>query len=515
MLLTVTSLLERPDLELHVLAGRDGLDREVRWAHVIELANPVPWLRGGELVLTIGIGVPGDEDGQRAYVRGLAERGCAGLGFAQGEIMDELPAPVLEEADAQELPVLAAFGNTPFMAIIEAVANWHADQRSRHERMALGAQDAMARAALRTGYEGVLRELARGTGGDVVLLGSSGQVRAAVPSEPNEWHERVRAAVQRRPRGAMGLTDEVGDIHVQSVGVSGAPSGWLAVRCPRPEPAHVRLLANHAAALAGVGIDRVRAARAEAHRYRAAIFSAALDAGNDGGRGGWDEVERTCPLPTSPFEILLIRSVEPGAPRSDSAHMVLPVLDALAEVLDQAMTERVIVCPRESGVLVVLPGRDESVGRHVCDHLRTVKRYRVAAGAARARGRAELPAAVTRACNTTVESGYRNADDIGAWPLLREAMEPDAVEQFTSTVLDRVDDGGTDRSGTPSQVACLRAFLDSGANLEAAARSLGIHRNTLRSRLRSAQRLSGRSLDDPRSRLELWLAVTLASERTR
>ena len=39
-----------------VIAGGEGLDRELRWAHVIEMADPSDLLKGGELVLTTGIG---------------------------------------------------------------------------------------------------------------------------------------------------------------------------------------------------------------------------------------------------------------------------------------------------------------------------------------------------------------------------------------------------------------------------------------------------------------------------
>jgi purine catabolism regulator len=48
-------LVRRQDLRLKVLAGRSSLDREVVWAHSIELTDPAPWLNGGELVLTTGL----------------------------------------------------------------------------------------------------------------------------------------------------------------------------------------------------------------------------------------------------------------------------------------------------------------------------------------------------------------------------------------------------------------------------------------------------------------------------
>ena len=40
-----------------------------------------------------------------------------------------------------------------------------------------------------------------------------------------------------------------------------------------------------------------------------------------------------------------------------------------------------------------------------------------------------------------------------------------------------------------------------------AAESLGVHRHTLRHRIRRIERLTGRDLDSARDRVELWLAL--------
>ena len=57
-MLPLRSLLR--ELELEIAAGEAGLDRAVRWVHISELADPTPWLSGGELLLTTGLGLSGD-----------------------------------------------------------------------------------------------------------------------------------------------------------------------------------------------------------------------------------------------------------------------------------------------------------------------------------------------------------------------------------------------------------------------------------------------------------------------
>src|SRR2546423_3122645 len=112
-MLTVRELAR--DLELGLLAGDDAADAPVRWVHISELPDPTPWLSGGELLLTTGMGLR-DAAGARAYVERLADHGLAGLGFGLGFDHDEVPAGVLEAARARGFPVFAVPYELPFLA---------------------------------------------------------------------------------------------------------------------------------------------------------------------------------------------------------------------------------------------------------------------------------------------------------------------------------------------------------------------------------------------------------------
>jgi purine catabolism regulator len=61
----------------------------------------------------------------------------------------------------------------------------------------------------------------------------------------------------------------------------------------------------------------------------------------------------------------------------------------------------------------------------------------------------------------------------------------------------------------PELVASLRAYLAANGQGEAAARALGVHRHTLRYRIRKIAELLGRDLDDPGARAELWIALSV------
>src|SRR6202000_2575048 len=69
LMLTGRDLMQHLDVRL--LAGERSLHLPVRWVHISELADPTPWLSGGELLLTTGMQLY-TEERQRGFVDRLA-----------------------------------------------------------------------------------------------------------------------------------------------------------------------------------------------------------------------------------------------------------------------------------------------------------------------------------------------------------------------------------------------------------------------------------------------------------
>src|SRR5258708_39935969 len=79
MTMTVGELLARPRLQLPLVGGASGLDREITWAHASDLQAPWDWLRPGELLLTNGAGIGASPDAQVHFAGQLARIGASGL----------------------------------------------------------------------------------------------------------------------------------------------------------------------------------------------------------------------------------------------------------------------------------------------------------------------------------------------------------------------------------------------------------------------------------------------------
>ena len=121
--LTVGQLLEVPDFKLRLVAGAAGLDRPVRWAHSTELLNPGPYLRGNEVVLTVGASLT-DPSRCETFARSVNASKAAAIGFGIGDVMDEPPEALRKACDELDLPLLEVPSEVPFLSFTE----WFADR---------------------------------------------------------------------------------------------------------------------------------------------------------------------------------------------------------------------------------------------------------------------------------------------------------------------------------------------------------------------------------------------------
>ncbi len=133
MTITVSELLEMPDLRTGVFAGKSGLGRPVSWAHVCELPDPTEYLASSELLMTVGYTVPEGHEAQVAYLERLADAGLSGLLIADKMYAPALSEEMAEAADRLSIPILLTAYDVPFTAISRAVAE--ANRGGEHARL--------------------------------------------------------------------------------------------------------------------------------------------------------------------------------------------------------------------------------------------------------------------------------------------------------------------------------------------------------------------------------------------
>ncbi|MFI0541824.1 helix-turn-helix domain-containing protein [Streptomyces sp. WSLK1-3] len=199
----LAALLAREDLGLRQIAGPPDPATVIHWAHTSEMADPYPYLLGGELLLTAGVHIPeaaGSGTYFDDYVSRIVAAGGAALGFGVAPVHDTVPRALVAACDAYGLPLIEVPPRTTFSGVARAV--WQLMARARHAelRRVTEAQQSLAAAASRPDpVPSVLRQLAQRVGGWAVLFGPDGAEVAAAGRDPGEPQPTGPAGA---PRGA-------------------------------------------------------------------------------------------------------------------------------------------------------------------------------------------------------------------------------------------------------------------------------------------------------------------------
>jgi len=459
-----------PGLGLRLAAGADGLDNEVSWLHVSELADPTQFLEGGEFLLTTGLGVGELASTQRAYVRRLAGHGLAGLGFGTGFGFADVPEPLVEEADKLAFPVVAVPYEVPFVAITKAafahLANEQLEQLTRslevHERLA----DAVIKGR---GLQALLAVVCNHLDCSLALVDEHGRV-------VSERHGRRRASFEE----ALELPVVAG----------GEVATLKAAREGSPFGEYDRLVLHHGQTALAFELSRRRAVSAAELRLAGDLLEdleeERLDDRETGRRMAAFGLE-----PAGSYAALL------AAPRNGESGERLR--REVAEELDRRRVRYLSTARRDrAAFLVEAETEDEILG--LAERIARAGRFaRVGVGrpaTGRALGRSLLEARAALDAAGGAVASYR---DLGSLELLLSLPDA-ALEAFADRVLGSA-------AGSERLLESLAALLDSGCRWSDAAERLGVHRHTLRYRMERLREQTGRHPDDPEQRMELWLAV--------
>ncbi|MER5974229.1 PucR family transcriptional regulator [Streptomyces sp. NPDC002055] len=532
---TLASLVHHSALKLGVRAGGDRLETAVRWAHVSELADPVPYMDGGELLLTTAMKLDAEDDeAMRRYVRRLGEAGVVGLGFAVGVNYDAIPQALVAAAEEADLPLLEVPRRTPFIAISKAVSAAIAADQYRAVTAGFEVQRELTRAAL--GAEGstaLLARLAAHLDGWAALYDASGTVVAAAPEWASRRAARLTADVERlreRPAPAsavVGAADAGEDrVELQSLGTGRRARAVLAVGTGAPLGTAERYAVHSAVALLTLVTERSRALHEAEQRLGAAVLRMLL--------AGEPDHARTVAGPLygglldAPFRVLVAEAVAgaadgPGAERDGAPDALATLADALESAAARS-AEAVLVVPDGARLVVLAPDGGAAVA--ACgQYAEALEARRGTATRPHERAAAEgdeIAIGLSAPSGPIASaSAYREAEQalsvarrrgralveheqVAAGSVL-PLLADDAVRAFADGMLRALREH--DATGRGDLVASLRAWLSRHGQWDAAAADLGVHRHTLRYRMRRVEEILGRSLDDPDVRMELWLAL--------
>ncbi|MGW1051712.1 PucR family transcriptional regulator [Streptomyces sp. NPDC002521] len=472
--------------EPEVVAGAGQLDRPVRWVHVAEAADVGVMLGGGEMVLTTGVLLAGDEAKQAEYIQSLHRAEAAAVVLGLGRAFPAPPEAMRRAADRCGLPMVVLHRPFPFAELTEEVQS----RLVRRKFAAVSLSEAVRSALTGLITAGaplprLLDEVAVHSGCPVVLtnlahrvLATAGE-RSAVDDVLRDWERIARQA----GAGAAG-----GWISAE-LGGRGERWGRLLLCGYRGDTATGRLLADRAA--------------------EALVLHRMLGGGP---AHSWEE-ESAQSLLTDlvsgvvPARQLLPRARAAGLPVNRRTFVPLVVLDRTAEELDRVLRllgMSGLVAEFADGAAVLLSlARDqdaEALTAHFAARLRAGSPAVVAAADARTAWD-DVPAGLREARHVADAVTDSSAvldlpvvvrlKDVHLRGLIRLLRDDPHVQAFAERELD-----GLLCAAEPELLNVLRTYLATGRNKSRTAQLHHVSRPALYRRLEAIQARLGVDLDD-------------------
>ena len=483
-MITVGDVVADPSLNLRLVAGAGGLEREVTSAHVSELTSPGDWLRGGELLMTVGLLLPMGADECRAYLSECATAGVAGvaLGLGHGLPFKECPEALRIAAEEAGVPLLMVPDETPFIAVTKWVFETIARQERRDLQTAMEINRRLTAVATSAApLQALLSAWSRAGDTPCVVCDSSGRLMAATAGTEAEVVERA-CRIPFHPRAAGGGWSMVDGFEVHTVGAE-VTLAYVVLGADMNVTS--RSSSTVLVSLIALDIERRHLSDQPERRRRGQIFAQLLRPGVKPERA--QHLAASVGLTGEHCQVAVVAS--------DDA-------ESLAVRLDLGLVGALV---RTNGQTVEIAHADltaltDTLAAHAAG-------LPTGIGAATSPESLAVSAMQARSLLPISEQLGRivAASEGETVSLLLSLGTPEVVRGFADAVLAPLDH--LEPRDRLELVRTLDQWLRANGAWEPAAHRLSLHRNTVRNRIDRIAALTGRRLDDGDDRMELWLAL--------
>jgi PucR family transcriptional regulator, purine catabolism regulatory protein len=493
--ITVHDALALPCLRgAAILAGARGAERRIRGVNVMEDADIVRWMRGGELLLTTGYSIRDDPSALSRLVPALAERDLAGLVIKVGLYVDAIPRDVVAVADRLGFPVIGLPPRMMFDDILSEVLG------TILNRQAVELERSNAIHARLT---------------QVAVDGGSFSELAAAVSELVRRPVAIRDAQGRDLAATDGTPAEPDAPHVvRPIRIAGADHGEVVVWTGGVEVlAHELKTMEHAATVAAMSIAQERSVVLSEQRHRTLLLMQLVS------RRPVDRAEIARWATAMDWEldrpraVVLVELCDGEGERIRVAGQ--PIEDRLARAAQDAIASGPIVWALRSG-LALLVEPQPSLGRVAHDLHAALGRagpglgVMVAAGGIADDvddlGRSYEEATSTLALGRELKGQdfVYGHEELGVYRLLSQ-LPSEELRRHRAEAIGPLLDYDRDHNG--ALVHTLEVFLRCERNRVRASEELFVHYNTLRYRLGQIDALTGGLSGDATARLNLEVAL--------
>lgn len=526
---TVADALTVPAMKhASLVAGETGLQNVVRWVHILDIPDVVPWVSHGDLVLTSCYQFSVRPETVNGLVPRLADKRVSGMVLGLGAYLHEVPRQLVADANRCGFPLVKISSRIRFEDLTHQLISkllynpqqilQRADQAAAELTLAVGSSVEM---------QALCSSLASTLHKEVVLAFPVG---AAVrsPGVPGEVFTELSAVLGRRSNGHSPTT---------SAPTPSSVCGWRLLLRPLTAGERVigqiavlsesdftpldLLTVSHVAGLISVKLavqrERQRAAQSSRTEFlRQLLLCAPGDAVDLRARANLLGLRDG-----DPYMVLAVHASADLA-KEDRSTAQDVVVQAVSQFMGQAIPPFVLEAENGSVMLVPLrlvDGGVPELRRAIEDAIRRGSLQVTVGMSDEAQGLSEAPSRLGQATRVAElaarlygHGAVRGYSVMRAFDLLDQlaATQPGvefAIVPGLSELLE------ADKEHGLNLVETVQTYLRCGGNLERTATRLFLHRNSVRYRIERARGHLGDYLSDPSQWLQLEMALAIRSLR--
>lgn len=107
--------------KLKIVAGKNGMDRVIKWVNLIENPGYTSWLKGGELIFLTGLLIKNNIKTLLKLIEDLNSKNAAGIVINVGPYINKTPDEVIKFADSIAFPIFELPFEVRFVDITQSI----------------------------------------------------------------------------------------------------------------------------------------------------------------------------------------------------------------------------------------------------------------------------------------------------------------------------------------------------------------------------------------------------------
>lgn len=515
-----------------VVAGEQNLDQPIRWTHIIDHPDILPFVQEGHLLLTTAFALMINPESQSALIASLAEKKLCGMMVNVGRYMGEIPTTMVSAAQKVNFPLIALPWEVNFTDVTYAI-----HERIINEQYALSEQvfhihEVLTRIVIEGGGLDTLAEqlasllkrpitiedaslslLAYHSKEPIDNVRERSIIEGHTPAEIYEHHtslglyERLRE--ERRPLKVepvpeLGMTLER---VVAPITVGDQLLGYIwVIATDHPLTELDFLVIERGANLAALILSREQAVYEAEQRVKNKWFENLLDPKPPQENENISESLTKLGL-AGGFRIMVIEGIcqQPMTVQARLIERCLMEYSHNALILERGGRLVVILSPetdekaREIGSKITERGAAShcSFAVGISSQVNDAARFRLAYE--------EALNALRVGCSLSPQGGVWSSDSLGYILNLLELPDEQRQTDYYHSLIARI--AAYDEKHETSLLKTLEAYIDQLTDIQKTANALFIHRNTLYQRLEKISDLCHIDLKDTITILNLYLAL--------